>query len=560
MNIVRARVPARRTRELLASAFGAVLLLLALTLPALGAPIGPTKLESPIVEPRAADTGTPITFTVTYRNAHALPPEYVRVAVAGATYSMSGAGSDWKAGVVFTVSTALPAGTHAVRFEARDAERFVDALESGSVVVGPAPTPTPPPPTPIPPPPTPTPPPPTPTSPPPSPTPPPAPAPTAPPSPTAAPQPTPPPTQPSTPAPTPIGDDAGSGTLVGPGSIGGTGAGGTGAGGTGAGGPTSGSGGPGDATGSGSGTWTGPASGAGTGAWIEGSGGWTPDRDGASAGSGTSTSGSGSPPSGTGEGPLLPWFAAAGDPSTTGDPAVGRDNGSISDRGPVDANGWLTGPFDAGLSALGVPTGGRLPTIPVAVGSSAVVATWMAFALFSKRRRDAEPIAPDDVLQASASTGYAIASVPLPVAPIDPEASMPRWRRPSLLEARRTDPIRSPVAPRPRLAFGSGPGEQASRAERRVIRYAFSPLLDRPDEIRSERIGELASGDEVEVRERSGAYLLVLCPDGRQGWVHRTTVGAPAQGSSAADWAGDSAMEPEAENALAALLAARGMR
>ena len=68
--------------------------------------------------------------------------------------------------------------------------------------------------------------------------------------------------------------------------------------------------------------------------------------------------------------------------------------------------------------------------------------------LFNKRRRDGEPPAPDGVLQAAAATGIGMGMVlaPAPVAPPDPEAGMPRWRRPSLLEARKTDPIRSPGA------------------------------------------------------------------------------------------------------------------
>jgi hypothetical protein len=95
--------------------------------------------------------------------------------------------------------------------------------------------------------------------------------------------------------------------------------------------------------------------------------------------------------------------------------------------------------------------------------------------------------------------------------------------------------------------------------ERRTIRYAVIPLLDRPDEILAARIGELVAGDEVQVEQRSGAYCHVLCPDGRQGWVHRTTLGdlveTPEQGNGRA-----SEPEPEAENALAAMLAARGLR
>ena len=61
--------------------------------------------------------------------------------------------------------------------------------------------------------------------------------------------------------------------------------------------------------------------------------------------------------------------------------------------------------------------------------------------------------------------------------------------------------------------------------ERRTIRYRVVRLLDAPDELRSADIGQLDQGDEVQLLEKSGAYWLVLCPDGRQGWVHKMTLG-----------------------------------
>jgi hypothetical protein len=190
-----------------------------------------------------------------------------------------------------------------------------------------------------------------------------------------------------------------------------------------------------------------------------------------------------------------------------------------------------------------------------------MVTTWMAFMLFNKRRRDGEPPASDDVLQAAASTGIGMGVVfaPAPVAPADPESMMPRWRRPSLLEARRTDPIRTPGPARPRLSFEIGASDGQAGGERRTIRYAVIPLLDRPDEILASRIGELAAGDEVQIEQRSGVYCHVLCPDGRQGWVHRTTLGdvIPERHHGTPRPAEP---EPEAENALAAMLAARGLR
>lgn len=528
MTIVQARATARRARELLVSVLGAVLLLFALVMPALGAPPGPTKLESPVVSPRTTDSATPITFTVTYRSPKDLPPEYVRVAVAGTTYSMSGAGTDWKAGVVFTVATTLPAGTHAVRFEARDAERFPDQVDAGTVAVDQAPPPTAPPPTaPLP------------TAPPPTPPPPTAPPPTPPP-PTAPPSPTPTdlPSLTSAPEPTPTAPLSGGA------------------------GPTTGSGGPtgGSTGGSGSGARDGP-------------GGSVAGTDSASTGStsGTGANGAG-PASDVPEGAAgaigmaLPWWVTPDQPGANGDPGDASGGSTLTDRRGGSAGGltsWLDGSFGGGLAALGLAGPGHLPTFPAVFGSTIAVATWMAFTLFARRRRDGEPVAPDDVLHAAAGTGVGVAIAPLPpyALPVDPESLMPRWRRPSLIEARKTDPIRSPGAERQRLAFAHGFADGVTEVERRKVRYAVAPLLDRPDEIQASRIGELAAGDEVQVQKRSGAYCLVLCPDGREGWIHRMTLGDVVPPQFHAMGGADSrGIEPEAENALAALLAARGLR
>jgi hypothetical protein len=102
--------------------------------------------------------------------------------------------------------------------------------------------------------------------------------------------------------------------------------------------------------------------------------------------------------------------------------------------------------------------------------------------------------------------------------------------------------------------------ESAADAERRPIRYAVIPLLDRPDEILATRIGELVAGDEVQVESRSGAYCQVICPDGRQGWVHRTTLGDVIVPTRFGAGRPADVEEPDAENALAALLEARGIR
>jgi hypothetical protein len=75
------------------------------------------------------------------------------------------------------------------------------------------------------------------------------------------------------------------------------------------------------------------------------------------------------------------------------------------------------------------------------------------------------------------------------------------------------------------MSFATGAVPPVEGHERRVIRYRAVRLLDAPDELRSSDIGQLDQGDEVQLLERSGAYWLVLCPDGRQGWLHKMTLG-----------------------------------
>jgi len=101
---------------------------------------------------------------------------------------------------------------------------------------------------------------------------------------------------------------------------------------------------------------------------------------------------------------------------------------------------------------------------------------------------------------------------------------MPRWRRPSLLEARRADPIRD-ATPAPRLTFDHGLVGPLEGRERRLIRYSLVRLLDIPDELRGTEVAFLDQGDEVQLLEKRGVYWLVLCPDGRQGWIHKMTLG-----------------------------------
>jgi len=71
--------------------------------------------------------------------------------------------------------------------------------------------------------------------------------------------------------------------------------------------------------------------------------------------------------------------------------------------------------------------------------------------------------------------------------------------------------------------------------ERRRIRYRLVSLLDAPDEIRGTEVGTLDEGDEVVLLEKLGTYWRVLCPDGREGWLHKMTLGDVVIESSGAD-------------------------
>ena len=523
---------ARRGVRLLAAVMAAGLLCLALVLPTLGAAVGPTKLENPTVTPRSGNTATQVTFSVTYRSALGTAPDYVRAVVGSTTYPMSATASTWKQGVDFQVTTRLPLGTMSVRFEARDIEKFADQTDGGTITIGLAPSP----------------------SPTPTPTAPPTPTPTASPTPNASLNPTASPTVNPTALPavgptgSPTATPAGPTTRQNP-DLGSTivGSAGTGSGPRRPDGSSSGQAGPGssgdsvlDATDDAN-EHEGVGNTQGSGGAITGNGGPTVGNSvgGAIFGSGNGSQSAGS--SGT-----------SGANSGQGQSASGKG-------GPAAAFApWLGSSFGPGLAALGLDGPGHLATLPAMVIASTAVITWMAFMLFNKKRRDEEAPAPDPVLQAQAAAGMGFAPGAGLARPEELEANMPRWRRPSLLEARRTDPIRTPMAAREPMAFSAEPAG-ITPAERRPVRYTVAALLDGPDELRSSRISEVAAGDEVQIEGRSGSFCEVVCPDGRRGWIHRTALGEPLD-SASRSWAStDFAPPAEAENALAALLAARGL-
>jgi hypothetical protein len=232
--------------------------------------------------------------------------------------------------------------------------------------------------------------------------------------------------------------------------------------------------------------------------------------------------------------PSLAIITAAG--GTGGTPPPGS-NGSAGPIGGGDpAGGWS--PLGSFLAMAGLhgPTFTGLTIVPTLATTTGAVALGMAFGLFGRRRREDES---DDVLSAAAASGVGF----MPHGPAlavgtadalaaggvmadDTEALLPRWRRPSLLQARKADPIRD-NEPAPRLTFDQGLVGPLDGRERKVIRYRVVRLLDSPDELRGQEIGYLDQGDEVQLLEKYGAYCLVLSPDGQQGWLHKMTLGDP---------------------------------
>lgn len=269
----------------------------------------------------------------------------------------------------------------------------------------------------------------------------------------------------------------------------------------------------------------------------------------------------------SGAGGAGPTGPGPGDPGA-GDPAT-RD-----DRGSGEATAGLPGSWGdltRYLEALGLDPAGSpfLRLVPVMIWTTGGVVLVMAFGFFGKRRRDGEPPEPDEVLSAKAARGTGEAAtaafVPdaaAPPTPFDLEAAMPRWRRPSLLQARKTDPLRSGVVPA-RLSFDHASVAPIDGCERRLIRYLVVQLLDTPDEFRGSEVGSLAQGDEVQLLERSGTYWRVLCPDGSVGWIHRMTlgdvVGEPPSPSARETWATNSVeAEDVDDDVLVAFMTARG--
>jgi hypothetical protein len=164
------------------------------------------------------------------------------------------------------------------------------------------------------------------------------------------------------------------------------------------------------------------------------------------------------------------------------------------------------------------------------------------------------PATPDPKPDPNAASDPLVESM-APDQVVDPESLMPRWRRPSLLAARRMDPTRLARVERQPLRF---PATGETSSSRRIVRYAVVALLDRPDEVLGRQVADLMAGDEVEVLEAGGPFWQVGCPDGVTGWVHRTTLGAAGADNLSFGRRIDQGTEPD--DLLTAVLSARGIQ
>ncbi len=548
------------------------------------AALSSVTLTDAVASPTSGTTSTDITFTVLYRSAIGLRPMTIQVLVADHVYPMHAPSeaTGWKKGVRFSVTTHLPGGTWPSELTASDGNGGQASVNGPTITIASDPTPTPrPTPTPTPrptatPAPTPRPtatpaPTPRPTATPgPTATPAPTPRPTATPGPTATPAPTPRPT--ATPAPTPRSTatpaptprpsttPAPTPTLT-PGPTASTAPGST---------PAPSTSPPATPRPTTAPTLAPGDSGSGTGGDTPGS---SPDAtagDSGASGLISSAAPDGSPaptqapglafvvPPGTGPGGTS---GSAGTGSGgSGDPGGSANGGPAGGSGSGGLRGSGYGPGGTSLpGGLGGPSAGSflVRLVPLMLVTTGGVAMAMAaFMAFGRRRRD-EATAPVAILAASAASaggGYArsglvpdavlvpdstalataVRAAAAPAAAAGPvDADVPRWRRQSLIEARKADPVRT-ISATVNLTFDGAAGAAVSGLERRRIRYRLVGLLDQPDDVRAVQTGTLDEGDEVVLLEKHGTYWRVLCPDGREGWLHKMVLGAIPEGAQAA--------------------------
>ena len=199
----------------------------------------------------------------------------------------------------------------------------------------------------------------------------------------------------------------------------------------------------------------------------------------------------------------------------TGTPAAAAAGVVAAPTGSVDLSPDLgSGGLGLGVLAIGL------------VGAGIVF-----FALFGRRRRG-EPSVGDLAVAGASELPSGRASTP-PMA-LDGEENVPRWLRASVRDARFWTPSREPrvhTSRRHALTFAEPLAESANRL---VVRYDNVDVLDQPNEAYAHLVGEVGTGDEVEIVELNDAWALVRTPRGVTGWLPTMTIGALEAGATQA--------------------------
>lgn len=105
---------------------------------------------------------------------------------------------------------------------------------------------------------------------------------------------------------------------------------------------------------------------------------------------------------------------------------------------------------------------------------------------------------------------------------LDPSIAAQRFRTDTTTAARAAAAVAVATAPARLPVVFATPAE--GLAERLLVRYDGVPLLDRPDDVLGQTIGELDSGDEVEILERAEIWARVRTPGGTLGWMPSMTL------------------------------------
>lgn len=146
----------------------------------------------------------------------------------------------------------------------------------------------------------------------------------------------------------------------------------------------------------------------------------------------------------------------------------------------------------------------------------------------SQRDEDAElvlDVAPDlgAAVLVAAPMEAASAAIDEDLAPIDEDAPLKNARKTPAKRAPRT--AAAAVATSVRV-FTKPPKKGVERAK---VGYRRVRISSEPDAVRSDELGRLDRGDEVEILDSSEGFLRIRTPDNMTGWILRhTIVGAPA--------------------------------